>query len=165
MRPTLCRELSDCWAAFDEPQPFQRRNVRSAQHRQVRAAVGYAFQRGPFKIREGICRRLARGLVHFARQFAVFGPKGNRVLPLHLAERLRNAGIGMSHSAGLALLKGGFKVIYAERGKQTAGASRLPDRHYKTMTTAEICALPIERPSTALRNPLDDLFSPVRAAQ
>ena len=58
----------------------------------------------------------------------------------------------MSSSAELASLvpKGGFKVVYADppwkyatRGKQTAGASRLPDRHYKTMKVADICALPI----------------------
>ncbi len=46
--------------------------------------------------------------------------------------------------------KGGFRVIYADpawkyktRGKQTAGASRLPDRHYVTMPSDQICALPI----------------------
>jgi N6-adenosine-specific RNA methylase IME4 len=46
--------------------------------------------------------------------------------------------------------KGGFKVVYADpawkyrpRGKQTAGASRLPDRHYRTMPSAEISELPI----------------------
>lgn len=57
----------------------------------------------------------------------------------------------MSSSAELAKLpRGGFKVIYADppwkyktRGHQTPGASRLPDRHYRTMKTAEICALPI----------------------
>lgn len=58
----------------------------------------------------------------------------------------------MSGSAELAALapKGGFKVVYADppwkyatRGKQTAGASRLPDRHYKTMGLDDICALPV----------------------
>lgn len=58
----------------------------------------------------------------------------------------------MTHSAELTSLapKGGFRVIYADppwkyatRGKQTAGASRLPDRHYTTMRTDEICKLPI----------------------
>lgn len=58
----------------------------------------------------------------------------------------------MSSSAELASLapKGGFKVVYADppwkykaRGKQTVGASRLPDRHYATMKMADICALPI----------------------
>lgn len=57
----------------------------------------------------------------------------------------------MSSSAELAALapKGGFKVVYADppwkyatRGKQ-GPTSRLPDRHYPTMKTAEICALPI----------------------
>ena len=45
---------------------------------------------------------------------------------------------------------GGFRVVYADppwkyatRGKQTAGASRLPDRHYKTMRFDDICAMPI----------------------
>jgi N6-adenosine-specific RNA methylase IME4 len=58
----------------------------------------------------------------------------------------------VSSSAELAHLtpKGGFKVIYADppwkyatRGKQSVGASRLPDRHYVTMKLAEICKLPI----------------------
>lgn len=58
----------------------------------------------------------------------------------------------MSSSAELAALrpKGGFQVVYADppwkyatRGKATVGASRLPDRHYLTMSTADICALPI----------------------
>ena len=58
----------------------------------------------------------------------------------------------MTLSAELGSLapKGGFRVVYADppwkyaaRGKQTAGASRLPDRHYRTMTTSDICALPI----------------------
>lgn len=51
--------------------------------------------------------------------------------------------------AGLAP-KGGFKVVYADppwkyaaRGAQTVGASRLPDRHYRTMRHADICAMPI----------------------
>ena len=57
----------------------------------------------------------------------------------------------MSSSAELAALapKGGFKVVYADppwkyatRGKQ-GPTSRLPDRHYPTMKTADICALPI----------------------
>lgn len=57
----------------------------------------------------------------------------------------------MSGSAELAALapKGGFKVVYADppwkyatRGKQ-GPTSRLPDRHYPTMKTADICALPI----------------------
>lgn len=58
----------------------------------------------------------------------------------------------MSSSAELAALapKGGFKVVYADppwkyatRGQQTKGASRLPDRHYKTMTLDDIAAMPI----------------------
>lgn len=58
----------------------------------------------------------------------------------------------MSSSAELLaqLPKGGFKVLYADppwkyatRGQVIVGQSRLPDRHYKTMPTAKICALPI----------------------
>lgn len=47
--------------------------------------------------------------------------------------------------------KGGFRLGYADpawqyatRGKQGA-SSRLPDRHYKTMPTADICALPVSQ--------------------
>lgn len=46
--------------------------------------------------------------------------------------------------------RGGFRVVYADppwkyvvRGKQTAGESRLPDRHYRTMTIKDICAMPV----------------------
>jgi len=46
--------------------------------------------------------------------------------------------------------KGGFKVVYADpawkyatRGRQPAKGSRLPDRHYATMTLSEIKAMPV----------------------